>query len=723
ADQAGIEVTFRIRLINEKNNNPEYVSLQQNSPAQTYQLNDAGKNGDAIAGDAIYSSTISLNTLQKVGTCFKYRAYAVISKRTIESPDYRLCVTSFPVDIAASNTRPDNLLTIDTDASPAVADELLVRFTPKATEQDIANAAVAVQAKITGTILPRRLYQFQFPQALSLQQLTTHITSLRNNPAVDHAYPNWVGSYAALPNDPEYILNNQHGYQLINADDAWDLGAEGAGITIAVVDTGVDTHPDLPIGGQPDVPNHGTAMAGVVGALTDNAVGVAGIAGNSTLESVVVSPDSAITMTEMVMGLQTVASDPSPPDVVTAGFNVTLAPVLVDTASLDHFDLCRAINDIVLDGGVPVAVVVSAAGNNNSNGNHYPSRCNDNTATAHSELADKSLLITVLGSISCTGVCATDTRQVDSNYGPWIDVAAPAENIRSTNNAGGYGYFSGTSFAAALVAGSAAQMMSCGATPAQIQSRLTSTAPVTVPFPGGGAPRIDAYAAVLAGNTAPTGISLGGSGSINENTDTAAGFTVGTLSAVDANTCDTHSFNIQGGVDAGVFSIGGADLNELVITAGVLDFETKPSYSVTVRVTDAGGITFDQPVVITVSDVVENTAPVVNNQTFSIGENSANGSAVGTVAANDAEGDSLNFSITAGNTGGAFAINASSGAITVANTAALDFETTPSFALTVDVSDGVLSDTATVTVNLTNANEVPVVNNQTFTINENLPNG
>ncbi|MEP6889825.1 MAG: cadherin-like domain-containing protein, partial [Nitrospirota bacterium] len=66
------------------------------------------------------------------------------------------------------------------------------------------------------------------------------------------------------------------------------------------------------------------------------------------------------------------------------------------------------------------------------------------------------------------------------------------------------------------------------------------------------------------------------------------------------------------------------------------------------------------------------------------------------------------YSITAGNTGGAFAINAATGAITVANSAALDFETTPSFTLTVQASDGTLSDTAAITVNLNNLNEPPV---------------
>lgn len=101
-------------------------------------------------------------------------------------------------------------------------------------------------------------------------------------------------------------------------------------------------------------------------------------------------------------------------------------------------------------------------------------------------------------------------------------------------------------------------------------------------------------------------------------------------------------------------------------------------------------------------------APVSGN-TFSLTENSANGTAVGTLSATDGDAGATTFSdwtITGGNTGGAFAINASTGQITVANTAAIDFETTPTFNLTATVSDGVnTSAPIAVTINLNNANE------------------
>ncbi len=97
-----------------------------------------------------------------------------------------------------------------------------------------------------------------------------------------------------------------------------------------------------------------------------------------------------------------------------------------------------------------------------------------------------------------------------------------------------------------------------------------------------------------------------------------------------------------------------------------------------------------------------NDDPVADDQAFSVNENSANGTAVGTVVATDLDnGAVLGYAITGGNTGGAFSINALTGAILVANSAALDFETTPTFNLTVEVTDEHgATDSATVTINL-----------------------
>ncbi|SHK49015.1 PA14 domain-containing protein, partial [Rubritalea squalenifaciens DSM 18772] len=115
--------------------------------------------------------------------------------------------------------------------------------------------------------------------------------------------------------------------------------------------------------------------------------------------------------------------------------------------------------------------------------------------------------------------------------------------------------------------------------------------------------------------------------------------------------------------------------------------------------------------------IVENAAPVATDATFSVSENAAAGTSVGTVSATDPDvGDTLTYSITAGNGGGEFAINSSTGEITT--TVALDYEAAAQYVLTVEVSDGSLTDTATITVDVTNVNEAPVANGASGNVNE-----
>ena len=107
-----------------------------------------------------------------------------------------------------------------------------------------------------------------------------------------------------------------------------------------------------------------------------------------------------------------------------------------------------------------------------------------------------------------------------------------------------------------------------------------------------------------------------------------------------------------------------------------------------------------------------NEAPVINNQSLGpINENLANSSVVGTPVTSDVDAsDSLTWTITAGNTGNAFAIDPNTGEITVNNSSALDYDATPNFNLTVQIEDtGALIDTATVTINLNDLNDEPPV--------------
>ncbi|MCB2220084.1 MAG: cadherin domain-containing protein [Bacteroidetes bacterium] len=122
-----------------------------------------------------------------------------------------------------------------------------------------------------------------------------------------------------------------------------------------------------------------------------------------------------------------------------------------------------------------------------------------------------------------------------------------------------------------------------------------------------------------------------------------------------------------------------------------------------------------------------NNPPVINNQTFSIDENSASGESVGVVVASDPDPDqTITFSIQSGNASNAFSIDEVSGELTVNNQAALNYENTPAFNMVIMVTDNgtsPMSSSASVTVNLNDLNENPVIDDQDFEIEENTSNG
>jgi Ca2+-binding RTX toxin-like protein len=104
---------------------------------------------------------------------------------------------------------------------------------------------------------------------------------------------------------------------------------------------------------------------------------------------------------------------------------------------------------------------------------------------------------------------------------------------------------------------------------------------------------------VIETNAAPTGIALSG-GIVEENA--AAGTVVASLSAIDPNPGDTHTFALIGGA-TDLFEIAGSEIR--VRSGAVLDFETQQSYGLTVRVTDQDGLSCEQAVTIALLDVQE----------------------------------------------------------------------------------------------------------------------
>ncbi len=175
----------------------------------------------------------------------------------------------------------------------------------------------------------------------------------------------------------------------------------------------------------------------------------------------------------------------------------------------------------------------------------------------------------------------------------------------------------------------------------------------------------------------------------------AVGTAVGTVTATTMG-AGPVTYALTAGNDAGAFAID-ASTGALTV-ASALDYETTPSYPLTVTASDPAGGTATAAVTVTVTNVDEAPGFGAADYAFSVGEDAAVGAAVGTVSATDPEDGAVSYAITAGNEAGAFAIDAATGALTVAG--ALDYETADDYNLTVTASDAA-GHTATADVALT----------------------
>ncbi|MBT7292822.1 MAG: S8 family serine peptidase, partial [Rhodospirillaceae bacterium] len=216
-------------------------------------------------------------------------------------------------------------------------------------------------------------------------------------------------------------------------------------------------------------------------------------------------------------------------------------------------------------------------------------------------------------------------------------------------------------------------------------------------------------------NEAPT---LGDRGfTLDENSSVHT--VVGTIVASDPDANEILRYAITAGNEGGAFTIDA--VSGIVTVTGGLDFESLANYALTVRVNDSGLLSDTATVSIGLNDL--NEAPTADDQDFSVDENVSAGTVVGTVVASDQDaGEVLSYAITEGNTGGAFAIDAGSGEITVQGT--LNFESAANYILTVSVTDSdLLSDTVAVNIGLTDINEAPIVGDWNFTAVENSAAG
>lgn len=198
---------------------------------------------------------------------------------------------------------------------------------------------------------------------------------------------------------------------------------------------------------------------------------------------------------------------------------------------------------------------------------------------------------------------------------------------------------------------------------------------------------------------------------------------VGTVSATDVDDGETLIYSLVDPSDK--FVVDPATGKITVKADNTLDYETKATYPVSVIVTDKDGLKDTAKVTIKINDV--NESPVVAEQTFSIYEHKAVGSVVGTVAASDldtAKAFTQHVFSSVGGDEDIFKIDAN-GQIT--SLKEFDYETEEkTYTLVVkvvDKADPALFVTETMTINIKNVNENPVVATEKFNVDENSKNG
>jgi Ca2+-binding RTX toxin-like protein len=204
---------------------------------------------------------------------------------------------------------------------------------------------------------------------------------------------------------------------------------------------------------------------------------------------------------------------------------------------------------------------------------------------------------------------------------------------------------------------------------------------------------------VLDTNDAPTAVLLdgGATGVVDEN---APGAVIGTITAVDADLSDTHTFEVS---DARFEIVG--DVLQLV-DGESLDFETEPSITLSITATDAGGLSVTSNVVITVNNLNDAPGPV-SISSATVAELAANNTTIGVLSATDFEGGAVTFVFGNGtliSDDGAFRIVGNQ--LRVLNRVGIDFEQAAVMALDIRARDvlGAVSAAAPIDISVTDVN-------------------
>ena len=398
-------------------------------------------------------------------------------------------------------------------ASPAVEGRLIVTFADGSDRAARAAAHRAAGAEVDARIAPLDVEVVDVEPGREREALAEYrddpsVARAELDPIVRALEHDCTPGACLLPNDPRLLRqwglqNDSHTEHRspvfvadadIDAPFAWARTTGTSSTVVAVLDTGIDLdHPDLADSvvmsanftqspTADDLHGHGTHVAGVAAATGDNEEGVAGVAFNASLMNVKVLADSGAGSCSL-----------------TAEGLVWAADKGADVAnlSLGGPTGCAAQEAAVAYAVKRGVLVVAAAGNGGAATPLYPAAHPDVVAVAASD--------------------RSDLRAPFSNHGPWVDLAAPGVGILSTlpNHAGqyavrDYGYMSGTSQAAPMVAGAAALVWSSvadadgdGRTADDVRRRLEDFAdPVAGTGQAWGAGRLNVCNAAAASHSA-----------------------------------------------------------------------------------------------------------------------------------------------------------------------------------------------------------------------------
>jgi len=332
-------------------------------------------------------------------------------------------------------------------------DEVVVRLEPNT---DLAS--VEKCAGITASSNHNQAKVAEFAQIIHLtsNSLIDVLQTIQKCPGVLYAEPNYVVHSTDTTPDDTYFLNRQYGLLNIQAPKGWDYSTGSSSVTVAILDSGVElTHPDLAgkiVAGydfvnKDSLPQddfgHGTHVAGIAAAVTNNNYGIAGVSWEALIMPLKVLDSSGNGYT----------SDSALAIMWAADHGAKVINMSFGSSSPSSI-LLDAINYAYSKG----VIMVAASGNDGINGVLYPAKYNHVIAVGATD--------------------SSNSRGNFSNYGPDLDLVAPGVSIYSTMMSNSFGYKSGTSMATPFVAGLAALLigLSSDFSPDEIEQAMVNSA-------------------------------------------------------------------------------------------------------------------------------------------------------------------------------------------------------------------------------------------------------